>query len=79
MPQAAAAYERYVQTYPTAADVDQVRLLLGILFARDLGQLDRARQYLTQAMERLTDSRRRQQCQQWLDATNKALEQQRSG
>ncbi len=73
MPQAAAAYERYVQTYPTAADADQVRLLLGILFARDLGQYERARQYLSEALGRLTDAKRRQQCQEWLDATQKAL------
>lgn len=74
IPQAVAAYERYVQAYPGASDADQVRLLLGILFARDLGQYERAREYLLQAHDRLTDSKRRQQCQEWLDVANRALE-----
>jgi len=77
MPQAAAAYERYVQQYPTAADADQVRLLLGILFARDLGQYETARRYLTEALPNLHDARRRQQCEEWLAVANEALGQTR--
>jgi len=73
MPQAAAAYERYVQTYPSASDADQVRLLLGIIFARDLQQFERARQYLHEVRNRLTDARRRQQCEEWLAVTDQAL------
>lgn len=73
MPQAAAAYERYIQFYPGAADADQVRLLLGILFARDLRQFERAHQYLREALDKLSDGKRREQCQEWLAVTNKAL------
>jgi len=73
MPQAAAAYERYVQTYPGTSDADQVRLLLGIIFARDLQQFERARQYLREVRNRLTDARRRQQCEEWLAVTDQAL------
>lgn len=72
-PQAAKAYERYVQTYPTAADVDHVRLLLGIILARDLQQFTTARQYLTDALARLNDSQRKQQCQEWLDVVNQNI------
>jgi len=73
MPQAAAAYERYIQQYPSAADADQVRLLLGILFARDLGQYETARRYLTEALPNLHDGRRRQQCEEWLAVANQTL------
>ena len=72
MPQAAAAYERYVQAYPGAADADQVRLLLGILYARDLQQYETARRYLMQARANLTDGRRRQQCDEWLAVIERA-------
>lgn len=72
MPQAAAAYERYVQAYPAAADVANVRLLLGIIFARDLRRYDSARTHLTEALAKLTDTQRRQQCQEWLDVVNAA-------
>jgi membrane associated rhomboid family serine protease len=77
MPQAAAAYERYLLAYPMASDADQVRLLLGILFARDLRQFERAGQYLREAMEKLTDAKRRQQCQEWLAVTSNALRDER--
>jgi membrane associated rhomboid family serine protease len=73
MPQAAQAYERYVQNYSTAGDVDQVKLLLGIIFARDLHQFEAARKHLTDALARLSDEKRRQQCREWLDVVNEAI------
>lgn len=72
MPTAAAAYERYVEAYPGAGDADQVRLLLGILYARDLGQFDIAKRYLAEAKTRLADSKRRQQCDEWLAIAERA-------
>lgn len=79
MPQAAAAYERYVQAYPGAADRSHVRLLLGIILARDLHRYDAARGHLVETLSDLTDSRRRQQCEEWLDVVNAALKDAASG
>lgn len=67
LPQAVAAYEKLLSTYPTSPEVSEIRLLLGIVYARDLRQFEVAEGHLRQALERITDERRREQCRQWLD------------
>ncbi len=67
-PQAAAAYERYLQTYGGSPEADHVRLLLGIIYARDLKSYSAAQRYLQESLATLTDERRREQCRVWLDA-----------
>lgn len=64
--QAAAAFERLVECYPQSREMNDVRLLLGIIYARDLGQLELADKHLAQTMETLQDDARRLQCARWL-------------
>jgi len=72
-PQAAAAYERFIKFYPAAPEAEHVRLLLGIIYARDLQHYETAEKYLRDSMEKLTDSRRREQCSHWLNVVLNAL------
>ena len=72
-PQAAAAYERFLKHYPTAPEAEHVRLLLGIIYARDLQHYETAEQYLRDSLDKLTDSRRREQCSHWLNIVLDAL------
>lgn len=73
IPQAAAAYEKYLSYYPGSPEADAVKLLLGIIYARDLQQYEVAEGHLRQVLERLTDDRRREQARHWLDVAMKAL------
>lgn len=72
-PQAAGAFDRFVQNYPRSNQVSDVRLLLGIVYARDLKQFERADTVLTEAVESLRDEKRRTQCLDWLDTVRAAL------
>ena len=72
-PQAAVAYERFLKHYPTAPETEHVRLLLGIIYARDLQRFETAEKYLSDSMEKLTDARRREQCTHWLRVVGEAL------
>ena len=65
-PQAAAAYEKYVRNHQAGAEANNARLLLGIIYARDLHQFETAEKYLTQAREDFVDSKRQEQCDYWL-------------
>lgn len=56
-PAAAEAYERFLQYYPKHDQIEQVYLVLGLLYSRYLNHPDRARQYLSAALERLNDPR----------------------
>jgi membrane associated rhomboid family serine protease len=75
LPQAAAAYEKYLSTYGqvTGEEAVHVRLLLGIIYARDLQQYEVAEGHLLQCLGRLTDEKRRQQCVHWLNVSAAAL------
>ncbi len=66
-PQAAAAYERFLKAYPTDPEAPQVRLLLGILFARHLRRPAEARVYLEESVARLRDPDQIQQAKHWLE------------
>jgi len=57
---AAAAYEQFLQTYPKYDQVEQVQLMLGIIYARYLSQYARAKQYLEAALPRLFGDRERE-------------------
>lgn len=65
-PQAVAAFERFVKTYPRSREFHNVGLLMGIIYARDLHQYALADEHLTKTMEGLRDTGRRAQCLDWL-------------
>ena len=56
-PEAADAYEAFLRTYPKFEQIEQVELMLGIIYARYLQQYDRAKGYLVKAMSRLHGDR----------------------
>lgn len=72
-PQAANAFERYISCYRDGYEVDEVRLLLGIIYARDLQRFQAAEQKLTESLNRLNEGPRRDQCLQWLEVARNAL------
>ncbi|MHC4696470.1 MAG: rhomboid family intramembrane serine protease [Planctomycetota bacterium] len=72
-PQAAAAFDRFVESYPRSREFKDVLLLLGIVYARDLQQYETADKYLTQSLEGLHDEQRRVQCLDWLKNVRAAL------
>ena len=62
-PQAAEAYELFLQTYPTYQQASQVQLMLGLVYTRYLSQPDKARELLTKALSDLpADSPAQQMC-----------------
>ncbi len=70
---AAEAFERFVECYPDATETPNVRLLLGIICARDLQRFEVADRLLTQSMTTLRDDDRREQCLLWLRNVRSAL------
>jgi membrane associated rhomboid family serine protease len=50
---AADAYELFLATYPKYEQIEQVELMLGLIYARYLNRYDRARHFLTRALTRL--------------------------
>lgn len=72
-PQAAAAYEKFLSNYPSAQEIPAIKLLLGIIYARDLHQFEVAEAHLRESLERITDERRREQALHWLRVANDAL------
>lgn len=72
-PQTAACYEKFLKFYFRSSEANHVRLLLGIIYARDLQHYEAAEKYLRESMDRLTDTRRREQASQWLDMVMQAL------
>ena len=71
--QAAAAFARFLESYPRSTEAPNVRLLLGIIYARDLRQYEIADTHLTQSMEGFTDKARRAQAYRWLRDVRAAL------
>lgn len=72
-PQAADAFDRYLECYPNTVEAVNVRLLLGIIYARDLRQYETADKHLTHCFEKLSDNTRRKQCHHWLQNVRAAL------
>ena len=57
-PAAAAAYEAYLRQYSRGGErIEQIQLMLGIIYARYLQKPDRARELLTAAVDRLSGER----------------------
>ena len=71
--QAADAFERFLAHYREAAEAADVRLLLGIIYARDLRRYESADEHLTGCLGMLRDDARRDQCRQWLANVRAAL------
>lgn len=74
-PQAAAAFERFLQQYGHSAEAHEVRMLLGIVYARNLKQYESAQEQLTAARSGLRDAKRQAQCDEWLTEVRTALGQ----
>jgi membrane associated rhomboid family serine protease len=55
--EAADAYERFLQTYPNFEQIEQVELMLGLIYARYLNRFERAQQFLVRAIARLHGER----------------------
>lgn len=51
------AYEQFLHHYPNFEQIEQVQLMLGLIYARYLNQPDRARELLVRAMARLHNDR----------------------
>lgn len=69
---AARAFQRFVDCYPLSRESENARLLLGILYARDLQDFANAETVLTTALETLRDESRRALCLQWLEQVRAA-------
>lgn len=71
--QAVAAFEKFARAYPHATETGEVRLLVGIIYARDLQRFEEADDQLTATMPRLMDQTRKDQCLHWLRQVRAAL------
>lgn len=56
-PQAAEAYEQFLHHYPKFDQIEQVQLMLGVIYARYLHRYDRAKECLLRALARLHGDR----------------------
>lgn len=72
-PQAAGAFEQYLNCYRMGFETDEIRLLVGIIYARDLKQYAAAEKHLSACVEKLKDGDRRRQCREWLQVARQAL------
>jgi len=55
--EAADAYEQFIKHYANFDQIEQVELMLGLIYARYLGAYEQAREYLLRAMARLHGER----------------------
>jgi tetratricopeptide (TPR) repeat protein len=55
--EAAEAYEAFLQAYPKFEQVEQIELMLGLIYARYLNRYDRAKEFLVKAIARLHGDR----------------------
>jgi membrane associated rhomboid family serine protease len=70
---AAAAFDRYVTCYSNSVEADNVRLLLGIIYARDLKDYEAADKHLSAMVVVMRDEKRKSQCLEWLRDVRAAL------
>jgi len=61
--ESAMAYDQFLRNYKQYESLDQVMLMLGLIYARYLHEPDRAIETLTQASKRLTDSGQLAMCE----------------
>jgi len=64
---AAGAYELFIAHYPRYPFIEQVQLMLGLIYSRYLKKKDVARQHLQAALAKLTDPGQQRMCQQEID------------
>jgi membrane associated rhomboid family serine protease len=57
-PQAAEAYEAYLGQYPKSEQIEQIELMLGLIYARYLANYQKAREMLTRAADKLQHNER---------------------
>ena len=72
-PQAADAFERYLACYREGVEADEIRLLVGIIYARDLKQYQAAEKHLSACSHKLKSGSRREQCLHWLELARRAM------
>lgn len=70
---AAAEFDRILRNYPYSTDAENVRLLLGIIYARDLKDYTSADEHLSKSWSTLRDEARRAQCFRWLEEARAML------
>ena len=70
--QAADAYERLLAHYPKYEHIEDIQLMLGIIYGRYLGQQDRAAAYLRSAIAGLHDSQKLTMARAELDSLGRA-------
>lgn len=63
---AAAAFERYIACYKHGQEANEVRLILGIIYTRELQQYEAAEKHLREAIDGFNNAARRTQAQNWL-------------
>jgi membrane associated rhomboid family serine protease len=73
LPQAVAAYEKLLSAYPHTQEAREIRLLLGIIYARDLHQYEVAEGHLRQSLAQFSDEKRQEQCRHWLNVVAEGL------
>ena len=71
--ESATAYDQFLRYYKKYESLDQVLLMLGLIYARYLDQPDRAVEILTQASKRLTDSGQLSMCENELKRLKSGL------
>lgn len=67
---AAQAYETFIKRYSRYPFIEQIQLMLGLLYSRYLAKPTDARKHLQAALEKLTDQGQRQMCQNELERLN---------
>ncbi len=72
-PQAASAFERYLSSYRDGHEANEIRLLVGIIYARDLKQYETAQERLQEASDRLSDESRKAQCREWIEFAKREM------
>jgi len=65
--EAAHAYEAFIARYTKYPFLEQVQLMLGLIYSRYLQKNESARKHLKAALENLTDEKQRQMCREELD------------
>jgi len=65
--EAAHAYEAFIARYTKYPFLEQVQLMLGLLYSRYLEKKESARKHLQAALEKLTNEKQRQMCRDELD------------
>ena len=65
--EAAHAYEAFIERYPKYPFLEQIQLMLGLLYSRYLEKKEPARKHLQAALEKLSDENQRQMSRDELD------------